>query len=785
MEQLSSASASRFRFRDHGGLMADYGNEFDDNNSPHSSSSVSNGSAVDHDTELESMTGKGIKHLCTELLELKRVSEEEFHKSIFANYTAFVRIFKEADSMKNQLLQMKQHISTQEKLVEDLKNVYVKALLVGNPDTILSEDVSIDLTSSSTFEIHIQGILETLDTYLSEKQFDEALAVLEFEAEKIENMSLEGNSPSDLLTWYGTAITERKAMLVDELKLVAGDSRVCARELHKALVGLCRLGDYHLATHLLFKYYHSRIINGTVALQNVKPFGGLYVHKLARLVFSMIVQAAKSFQALFGENSSDAFEFTQWACGQTEYFAEYFIKYVKSISEISDGLTTVVEAVKCVLSYCSLLEFQRIKLQSSLIELIRPCLEEVMLVHIDHFKNVIGIFTSSDAWIVGRYQVSGILTESSHYSMVIAQKLEYCLLTSSGRKFVTLLETLIEDISPLLPLQLEAPILKGLMELVTEYVNLLENALPGKSIFSESQGPRIILAVSLAQQFSLVLNVATLVHILPSLIRCLVKSIDHLAFEVDNFVLHMQEASDQVRTRFVQQFVPRIFYESGTRLIPTIWIDGNEESGFMPSDVFQGLFSELRKLHKIADDNLVEREWLMELLRELMDAVINYISTSEEIWTTKENGSIDKCSQDFEQFILDMHFLVELARHGGYYSNNLMTASMSLVSRMESMIVSAGFELRSDGWAKNAALEALEKLIEIEEKGWILSDESTNQNSVEYKEDETILKEDDDEEETIHEYSQDESIVKKEIRKMEDYLWKDDDVLLEEEVDDD
>jgi hypothetical protein len=66
-------------------------------------------------------------------------------------------------------------------------------------------------------------------------------------------------------------------------------------------------------------------------------------------------------------------------------------------------------------------------------------MEDVLLIHVDHFKKVIGIFTATDAWVLGRYLLSGILNESCS-SNVIGERPEYCLLTSSGRKFVTVLQ---------------------------------------------------------------------------------------------------------------------------------------------------------------------------------------------------------------------------------------------------------------------------------------------------------------------------------------------------------
>ena len=42
-----------------------------------------------------------------------------------------------------------------------------------------------------------------------------------------------------------------------------------------------------------------------------------------------------------------------------------------------------------------------------------------------------------------------------------------------------------------------------------------------------------------------------------------------------------------------------------------------------------------------------------------------------------------------EQFVLDMHFIVEIANHGGYFSNN----TLILVNLMKSALLSAGLDL--------------------------------------------------------------------------------------------
>ncbi|KAA8543404.1 hypothetical protein F0562_021101 [Nyssa sinensis] len=716
----SSSSTSRFRFRDHQEM-----GDGDSTDGSASSDTTSVSSDADEEPELKSMTGQGINHLCSELLELKRVSDEDFHKNIFSNYLAFVRIFEEVEGMENELMQLKHHVSTQKMLVKDLTDgTYLKVLSKEAMESIIKEPAYTEPSPPSMLVAHADNVSEILDVLLSEHRLDEVLAILEMEAGTFQSMRLQENFPLDVLMSYKSAISERRAMVADQLTLVAENPRVSAPELQKALVGLCKLGDSHIATQLLVKYYHSRIASGIHSLQYSKTVThGVYIHEVAKFVFSMISQAARSFVVLYGENSPHASEFIQWACEETEVFASCFNKYVRSISETSGGLLMAVEAVQSAMSYCSLLEIQKIVLRQDLVKHVRPCMEEVLQVHIDHFKKVTGIFTSSDTWVVGRYLVSGILNEGSS-SMVIGQQLQYCLLTNSGRKFVTLLQAVTEDVSPLLALQMEGPILRGLMDLTTEYIVIPERALTCETNGIEKCVSRINLAESPAQQISVIVNLSTLVHFFSRIIRSVFKGIDNFSFEIDSFILFIEEASDRVRAHFCQQFIYKIMsHEGGYRLMPETCVVGQGDSNIfqdlMPSVVFQVLFVELRKLEKLAEDDVVEVGWLMELLKELMEAIFVWISNNEEIWTITDEDLTVQHAGNFKQFVLDMQFLVEITRCGGYFSDSIMNASLDLVSQMESSFISAGLDpkrdINDDSWAINAAREALQNLQGMEE----------------------------------------------------------------------
>jgi hypothetical protein len=110
---------------------------------------------------------------------------------------------------------------------------------------------------------------------------------------------------------------------------------------------------------------------------------------------------------LYGEASPYASELIRWVCEETKMFVICFNKYVKSILEISGGLSKVVESVQFAMSFCSLSETQTLVLQPYLIKHIRPGVEVALQVHINHYKKVIGIFMATDSWVLGRYLVLG------------------------------------------------------------------------------------------------------------------------------------------------------------------------------------------------------------------------------------------------------------------------------------------------------------------------------------------------------------------------------------------
>lgn len=335
-------------------------------------------------------------------------------------------------------MELKKHASTQAKLIQTLMNNFYADMIVDGLEEPKVEDLG--LSSPSRFGIHMQDALVTLDILLSEYQLKEALSFLEKETVALQKLKTEEDCSSPIITSYTHALSERRTRLADQLASMADHRRVSQPELQMALSGLCRLGENHRANSLLIKFYRSRLEEKVNELQCSNPCSyGTHIREQVKVVFSAISQAAGSFGMLYGENPPYSSELILWVREETENFGRHFYKYVHSISEMNGGLSLAAEAAISAVSLCSLLKSQRIVLLPNLLESVRPCMEEVLQMHVDQLKKVVHVFTTTENWTLGKFLTLGILRDTSPLSG-IGDKVEYCLLTSSGRKFITLMQ---------------------------------------------------------------------------------------------------------------------------------------------------------------------------------------------------------------------------------------------------------------------------------------------------------------------------------------------------------
>ncbi|XP_054804304.1 exocyst complex component EXO84B-like [Prosopis cineraria] len=718
--------SSRFHFRDH--------QEFQSSMHSEPSSFVSSVSSDrgDSEPEIESITGRGIKHLCSELLELKAAASEDLQSNILANYSAFVRIPKEVKRVENELLQLENHFIAHQRLVKNLiDDIYPKILSEEIIDSTFKDTIDVLLSSPSELEVHINDVLEKLDVYLSENRVDEALDLLESSDEYFQNIHFEDHYPESEITLYKSLISKRKSTLIQQLAQIAESSKIAGLELHKALAGIRRLGDNQLSINLLLKHYHLRISTRTYELQWSKSSSnGIYIRELARFVFSTISQASRSFVKLCGENSSYASELEQWTCEETKSFITCLEKYVEGISEKSGGLSNAIKVVQYAVSYCSLLENHDLVLHPYLVRHLCPCMEEVLHIHLNHFKKVIAIFAGSDPWVLERYLVSGLFDGGSS-SQAIGQQSEYRLLTSSGRKFITLLQAIVEDISPLIGLQMGSLVIGGLTKLFSEYVVILEQALTYNTSVIEIDTSRIKPAESVPQQVSILASLSTLVQFLSTMGESIFRgtvdiysnsleshSIDCQQTQLDEFLLFIEKGSNKLRHQFCQQIILRALSIHWSHEITLASHDdeqgdANTVHNPMPSSVLQILFLELRKLEQLAEGNILKADWLMGLIREMMESIFIWVSQNKNIIrNAEENASSEH--DDSKQFVLDVQFLMEIAMYGGYFSDD----PLALLSLMKSTFLSAGLDpfkdVDDDGWTIDASTQTIEMLLEIE-----------------------------------------------------------------------
>ncbi|KAI3990819.1 hypothetical protein MKX01_011727 [Papaver californicum] len=683
----------------------------DPENSDDSSSYEYSDSSID-ESRLESMTGKGIKRLCSELVELKRASDEDFHRIIYSNYSSFVRIFNEVGTMENEFIHLKTtRFNTKEAYVVSEESI----------ESIIEESLYEEHYQPANLEAQINPITETLDILLSEHRVAEALGMLEICIRPLKIIQLEEDPPMQVLISYSSAILERKSRLVDQLALVASHPRVAAPELQKALGGLQGLGESQLATHIMLKYYHHRLLNGITSMQSSKEYlHGIYFKELTKSVFAVISQGTKSFQTLHGNKSPYASEFIQWMREELEVFVICFDKYVKSDSEINGRLSTAVEAVEISFSFCSLLEAQSIMLQ--------PC-----LMHIDHFKKVVGIFTATDDWVLGKYLISGILKERA-LPMITGRELEYCVLTNSGRKLTSMLQGIISEVLPLIDLQMEISILNGLMELFREYIEILVEAIPCKTNILDVGGSRVILAQALSQQVSVLANASALVDIFSITFKSIVmnsqngfqpENMGSREKELDNWIVAIQQTSNQLTAHFCQQFVHRVMSPyAGSRLCAETYTDDQEDSGidqdFMPSFAFQVLFLELRGLDNLVREIFVTEVWRVEeLLKELMETVFVWLSNCQDFWKAIEDKSNINVQQSrcFKQYCGHALSGGNL-KVGGFFSENMLDASLDLIYCIEPAFAyvecDPNRDVLTDEWATDVADAAVKKILESE-----------------------------------------------------------------------
>ncbi|KAF5746664.1 exocyst complex component EXO84A [Tripterygium wilfordii] len=669
-------------------------------------------------SKCQTMNEKEIRHLCSYLVELKKASAEEMRKSVYANYSAFIRTSKEISALEGQLLSMRNLLSTQAALIHGLAEGAISDALCARADDSTEKDTSkAENRQLSKIEDWLTNFLETLEVLLAERRVDEALAALE-QGESVANEANDRHAltPTALIS-LKNAITEQRQKLADQLAETTRQPSTRGVELRSAVLALKKLGDGPRAHTLLLSSHHQKLQS---SMQNLRAssasYRGAYAAALSQLVFSTIAQAASDSLAVFSDEPAYSSELVSWAVKQTEAFALLLKRHVLASSAASGDMRVAADCMEICLGHCSLLEVRGLALSPVLLRLFRLSIEQALSANLKRIEQSSAALAAGDDWLLLHPPV-GARPLSSAASLG-STNTSQPKLSASAHKFNSMVQEFLEDVGPLESLQLDSPALEGVLQVFNSYVNLLINALPGSLENEENLDGSSIKIVKMAeteaQQIALLANASLLAdELLPRAAMKLLplsqsnrmddnsrRASDRQSRLVEQreWKRRLQRSVDRLRDSFCRQHaLDLIFAEDGdVRLNPYIYTSmdgGGEEPEWFPSPVFQELFAKLTRMASLATDMFVGRErFATVLLMRLTETVILWLSNDQGFWEEIEEGPKPLGPLGLQQLYLDMEFVLLFTSQGRYLSRNLHTVIKNIIGRAIEAVSATGID---------------------------------------------------------------------------------------------
>ncbi|CAK9146065.1 unnamed protein product [Ilex paraguariensis] len=690
-----------------------------------------------------SLDEKELRQLCTNLLDLKKVSAEEMRRSVYANYKAFIRTSKEISDLEGELSSIKNLLSTQATLIHGLAGgVQIDSSSITVPDGPTTNGFCNDeARDPSELEKWLIDFPALLDVLLAERRVNEALETLE-EGERLASEAKESKTLSPVVLLSQTAITGCRQKLANQLAEVACQPSTRGVELRTAISALKRLGDGPRAHTLLL---NAHLLRFQYNMQSLRPsgtsYGGSYTAALSQLVFSAVALAASDSLAIFGKEPSYTSELVMWATKQTEAFALLVKRHALASSAAAGGLRAAAECVQIALGHCSLLEARGLALCPVLMKLFRPIVEQALEANLKRIEESTAALAAADDWeLTYPPTVSRQSGRSSSTALGTAIPAYHHKLSSSAHQFNLMVQDFFEDVGPLLSMQLGGKTLEGLYQVFNSYVNMLMKALPGtmeEEVNLEAPGNRNVrMAETEAQQIALLANASLLAdELLPRAAMKLVP-LNQANYEDDTrrkpserqnrhpeqreWKRRLLSSVERLKDSFCQQHaLDIIFTEDGeSHLCADMYIDmdGNvDEIEWFPSPIFQDLYAKLNRIATIAAEMFVGRErFATALLMRLTETVIVWLSEDQSFWDDIEEGTRPLGPLGLQQFYLDMKFVICFVSQGRYLSRNLRRVINEIISKAVSAFAATGMdpysELPEDDWFTDICQEAMERL---------------------------------------------------------------------------
>ncbi|CAI9753814.1 unnamed protein product [Fraxinus pennsylvanica] len=742
---MASLKSSRSRGASHtGGAVKgsskDAGTKFEENINVFKSDNFDADTFVQ--SKCQSLNEKEIRQLCSYLMDLKRSSAEEMRRSVYANYTAFIRTSKEISDLEGELSSMRNLLSTQATLVHNLtEGVHIDSLsdtdLEGSAANKVSND---EVGEPSDVEKWSRQFPDFLDVLLAERRVDEALASLD-EGERIVSEAKEKKTltPGMLLSLQ-SSIIERRQKLADQLAEAACQPSTRGAELRAAILALKKLGDGPRAHTLLLNAHYQRY---QYNMQSLHPsstsYGGAYTAALSQLVFSAIAQAVSDSLVIFGKETAYTSEIVMWASKQTEAFAHLVKRHALASSAAAGGLRSAAECVQIALGHCSLLEARGLALCPVLVKLFRPSVEQALDANLKRIEESTAALAAADDWDL-TYPPTASHQSGRTPAALGGMMAHQHKLSSSAHRFNVMVQDFFEDVGPLLSMQLGSKTLDGLFQVFNSYVNMLIRALPSsiedEANFQGSGNKIVRMAETEAQQIALLANASLLADELLPRAAMKLSPLNQATYKDDprrglserqnrnpeqrEWKKRLVNSVDRLKDSFCQHHaLDLIFTEEGdSHLTADIYInmDGNaDEIEWFPSPIFQELYAKLNRMAAMAADMFVGRErFATLLLMRLTETVILWLSEDQTFWDDIEEGPRPLGPLGLQQIYLDMNFLICFASQGRYLSRNLRRAVNDIISKALAAFSATGTDpysvLPEDEWFTDICQDAMERL---------------------------------------------------------------------------
>ncbi|KAI5075561.1 hypothetical protein GOP47_0009637 [Adiantum capillus-veneris] len=657
------------------------------------------------DSKYVTMSEKGLRHLCAELANLKKASTDEMCQHVYANYKAFISTSLELSELEGEIINMRTLVSEQASLIHGLVDAVQLEFISDKVDVASERDPVVEENQASLQDIEM--ILDNLDVFIAERSVNEAVATLYEGEEMIMQISEDDQAGDTLIKQLQTTLSERRERLTNQLVEVVQHASTSRRELCSAISSLCRLGEGHHAHSLLLKVHKQKLLSNVQGLRASSTwYGGAYTFTLSQFVFSALSQAAKDSQFLFGEQASCVSELLLWVSDEVADFASLVERHVLLPASTTGCLHAAVECVQTALGYCSLLEDEGLMLCPTLLKLFRPILEKTLQAYVQHIKDSVVALALVDDWVVS-------FPSGAHLK-----------LSTSAQKFQKLMLEFFEDAVPLANMQLGGLLLDNCGYLLDCYVDILVKAIPKPRFDTSSDAKDVILAKTERQQLGLWANASAFAEdILPreeARKRAQSTASSSRGSETREWKRRLQRSVERLRDLYCQNQVLDLFFnEEGLSNFNAdaylLLEDDTDISQAMPSPLCQELFFKLNKLNQVSGDVLPGRErTTVSLLSKLLETFVFFILEDHGFWEGIEAGARPLGQAGLQKFMLDMHFVIQIATQGHYSTRRIGTVVLEIINRAIEAFDAEGLDpysiLPEDEWFLQLAASCMEKL---------------------------------------------------------------------------